>query len=82
VLRRKSSKPKKAKKAAKPKKDKKAKSTSKKARPSRREGVVVKKADTDVYTIMLVISLAAILTACLLMWFELKSYGDFPQWKV
>ena len=79
MLRRKSSKPKKAK-AAKPKKAKKAKAA--KARPAKREGVVVKKADTDVYTIMLVISLAAILMACLLLWLELKSYGDFPQWKV
>lgn len=79
MLRRKSSKPKKAK-AAKPKKGKKAK--AKKAAPAKREGVVVKKAETDVYTIMLVISLAAILLACMLMWFELKSYGDFPWWKV
>ncbi len=75
MLRRKSSKAKK--KAPKPKKDKK-----KKAAPSKREGVVVKKAETDIYTAMLIISLGAILVACLMLWLELKTFGDFPQWNV
>jgi len=74
VLRRKSSKAKK--KSPKPKKDKK-----KKAGPSKREGVVVKKAETDIYTGMLIISLAAILVACMMLWLELKTFGDFPQWR-
>lgn len=73
MLRRKSSKAKK--KSPKPKKDK------KKAAPSKREGVVVKKAETDIYTVMLIISLAAILVACMMLWLELKTFGDFPQWK-
>ncbi len=74
MLRRKSSKPKKAKAA----KSKKAKAK----KPAKREGVVVRKTETDIYAIMLCISLAAILLACLLMWFELKTYGEFPQWRV
>ena len=73
MLRRKSSKAKK--KSPKPKKDK------KKAAPSKREGVVVKKAETDIYTGMLIISLAAILVACMMLWLELKTFGDFPQWR-
>ena len=74
MLRRKSSKAKK--KSPKPKKDKK-----KKAAPAKREGVVVKKAETDIYTVMLIISLAAILVACMMLWLELKTFGDCPQWK-
>ncbi len=74
MLRRKSSKAKK--KSPKPKKDKK-----KKAASSKREGVVVKKAETDIYTGMLIISLAAILVACMMLWLELKTFGDFPQWR-
>lgn len=34
----------------------------------------------NVYTMMLVVSLCAIIVACLLLWRELKSYGDFPWW--
>ena len=80
MLRRKSSKDKKAKK---PKKEKKAKAKKpKKAKAKKREGVVVKKTETDIYTVMLCIALAAVLLACLLMWFELKNYGEFPQWRV
>ena len=80
MLRRKSSKPKKAK-AAKAKKAK-AKAKPKKAKAAKREGIVVKKTETDIYAVMLCIALAAVLMACLLLWFELKNYGEFPQWRV
>lgn len=69
----------------KPKKEKKPK--AKKPKPSGKAqakpkgpGVVVQKRPTDVYTVMLMISLAAVLLACLMLWLELSSYGSFPQW--
>ena len=34
----------------------------------------------DVYTMMLVISLVAVIIACVLLWLELRSYGPFPWW--
>jgi hypothetical protein len=30
---------------------------------------------------MLVIALIALLTACVLLWLELQSYGSYPWWK-
>jgi len=35
----------------------------------------------SVYTMMLILSLIALLTACVLLWMELSSYGSWPQWK-
>jgi hypothetical protein len=29
---------------------------------------------------MLVVALCAIIVACVLLWLELKAYGDFPWW--
>lgn len=39
------------------------------------------KQKTNVYTVMLFISFAAILTAALLLYFELKKWGEYPWWK-
>jgi hypothetical protein len=79
VLRRKS-----AKQTAKPKKEKKPKA-ARKAKPARKPkpsgGVVVQKAPTDIYSVMLMISFGAVLVACLLLWLELSSYGSWPQWR-
>lgn len=33
----------------------------------------------DAYTVLLTISLAAMIAACLLLWYDLKSYGDKLQ---
>lgn len=46
------------------------------------DGVVVQKPKTNVYTMMLILSLIAIVTACILLWLELSTYGEFPQWRV
>lgn len=37
---------------------------------------------SNVYTMMLIISFAAIVTACVLLWLRLQPYGDFGQWWV
>jgi hypothetical protein len=39
------------------------------------------KQQTNVYTVMLIISFAAICIACGLLWAELQAYGPFPWWK-
>ena len=36
---------------------------------------------TNVYTVMLILSLIAICTACTLLWLELARYGKLPTWK-
>ena len=36
---------------------------------------------TNIYTMMLILSFLAVTIACVLLWLELKAYGDFPQWK-
>ncbi len=46
------------------------------------KGVVVEKPGMNIYTVMLILSLVCISLACLLLWSELRSYGDFPWWKV
>jgi len=53
----------------------------KKAKKAKAPGVAVEKPGMNVYTIMLMISLAAISVACLLLWMELGTYGDYPWWK-
>ena len=45
-------------------------------------GVVVQKPKTNVYTMMLILSFIAIVTACVLLWLEMSSYGTWPQWKI
>jgi hypothetical protein len=42
---------------------------------------VVQKQPLNVYTVMLIVSCCAILTACLLLWMELSQWGSFPWWK-
>lgn len=37
---------------------------------------------TDVYTVMLILSLIAIIVACTVLYFELGTYGDYPQWRI
>jgi hypothetical protein len=35
----------------------------------------------NVYTMMLIISFAAICVACIVLWMELQEYGPYPWWK-
>lgn len=35
----------------------------------------------DVYTVMLFIAFVALALGCLLLYLELRSYGQFPWWK-
>jgi hypothetical protein len=75
----------KAAKKPKPKKDKKPKAV-KKAKPTRKAtGVVVKKRPTDIYTTMLMMSLAFVTLSIIFMIMELGSYGfgfsDLTPWK-
>ena len=44
-------------------------------------GEVVQKQKTNVYTVMLIISFFAIVTACVLLYIELTRYGSYPWWK-
>ena len=75
--------------AKKPKKEKKPKAKkAKAAKPSRKakpEGVVVKKRPTDIYTVMLMLSLGFVAIACLMLMMELGSYGfsfsNLTPWK-
>jgi uncharacterized membrane protein affecting hemolysin expression len=39
------------------------------------------KQSLDVYTMMLVISFICVLTASLLLYFELERWGDYPWWR-
>ena len=45
------------------------------------ESGVVQKQPLNVYTVMLIVSFCAIITACLLLYLELKQWGSFPWWK-
>lgn len=63
------------------KKNGKKKPKKKKVKKAKAPGVAVEKPGMNVYTIMLMISLAAISLACLLLWMELGTYGDYPWWK-
>ena len=73
----KSDKPAKAVKAAKAKKEPKAR-PARKARPASLGPV--KKQPTDIYTVMLMISMAAVFTACILLLLELNRFGSYPWW--
>jgi hypothetical protein len=70
-------KPKKEKKA-KPKRDKKAKAKSKPARKAKAPGVPVKKRPTDIYAVMLLLSLGFVALSCIFLALELGAY-DFPS---
>ena len=75
-------KPKSDKLAAKPAKEK--KSAAKREKPAKRAAVSLtpaKKQPTDIYTVMLIISMVAVLIACILLFMELSTYGSFPWWK-
>jgi hypothetical protein len=41
----------------------------------------VQKQRINVYTMMLILSFIALVTACILMYMELQSYGTYPWWK-
>lgn len=41
----------------------------------------MQKRNYDVYTVMLYISFIALVTACLLLYFELRAYGPSPWWR-
>ena len=64
----------------KPKKEKAAKAPKPKPKKEKMEGVVVQKQKTNIYTVMLILSLVANLIACILLWLELGTYGGFGQW--
>lgn len=49
---------------------------------SSKSGVVVQKPGMNIYTVMLILALLAVMTACILLYLELRSYGSFPWWKV
>jgi len=51
-------------------------------RSKKPDGVTSQKPRTNIYTMMLLLSLIAIITACVLLWMALKKYGDWPQWKI
>lgn len=68
--------------AAKPKKEKKAKAKKEKKPKAKKAkkapGVPVKKRPTDVYTVMLMMSLGFVVLSCLFLFLELQVY-DFPS---
>lgn len=39
------------------------------------------KQSTNIYTTMLILSFINVAIACVLLYMELSSYGDFPWWK-
>ena len=45
------------------------------------DGVVLQKPQTDIYTVLLVISFVSVLIGCILLWLELSTYGSYPWWK-
>ena len=42
---------------------------------------VEQKPRANIYTMMLVLSMCAIIVACVVLWLELKAYGDYPWWE-
>ncbi len=76
-----------SKKAAKKPKAKKTRKAKKSPKPTRKaaEGVVVKKRPTDIYSVMLLMSLGFVLMATLFLVLELGSYGfsfgNLTPWK-
>jgi len=37
---------------------------------------------SNVYTMMLILSFAAMVTSCVLLYLHLQQYGDYPWWEV
>ncbi len=68
----------KAKRAKKPKKARAKKSAGALRSPA--DSIALKKQAADIYTIMLIISLVAVLIACILLFAELQTYGSYPWW--
>lgn len=72
-------------KAKKPKKAKKAKAAKKPKPKSKAPGVPVKKRPTDIYTVMLMMSLGFVFLSCLFLTLELGAYGfgfsNLTPWK-
>ena len=44
------------------------------------KGLSREKPRTNIYTMMLILSLISIITACVLLYLELQSYGSYPWW--
>ena len=42
-------------------------------------GVYVKKQKPNIYTVLLVVALVALLLGCLFLWLEISAYGGFGQ---
>ena len=42
---------------------------------------IEQKPKANIYTMMLVLSMCAIIVACVVLWLELKAYGDYPWWE-
>lgn len=72
---------KKKKKEKKPKKTRAKKTKTKKTREPREARADRPKPAFNVYTVMLAVALAAISVACLLLYLELTTYGDFPWYR-
>ena len=43
-------------------------------------GILVPKPKTSIYTVLLIISLVALLIACLFLWLEISEYGGWGAW--
>lgn len=67
----------KASKAPKAKKSKAKAPKQKKVKPT----VDIVKPETDVYTVMLVVSLIAVVTGIILLYLEVSRYGEYPWWQ-
>jgi len=48
--------------------------------PSAGTIVPAQKQKTNVYTVMLIISFLCIVTACVLLYLELRQWGSYPWW--
>ncbi|MEZ6101516.1 MAG: hypothetical protein R3E01_21490 [Pirellulaceae bacterium] len=55
-------------------------SSAKKPKAKKAALAVGPKPQTDIYHVMLFMSLAAVSLACLMLYLELNSYGSFPWW--
>jgi hypothetical protein len=42
---------------------------------------VEQKPRANIYTMMLVLAFCAVIVACVVLWLELKTYGDYPWWE-
>ncbi len=50
------------------------------AEPELASPPVEQKSRANIYTMMLVLAFFAIVVACVVLWLELKTYGDYPWW--